>query len=143
MNRKRGFTLVELMIVVAILGVLGMIAIPMYQRYLGGAKMSEARSNLETIRLLEEQVYADRKTYVASDAAVGTSDLVAKLPGFEPGKDATAGIPDPYHALAYTYSVAAGSTGDIATSFTATATPKAGTPGLFKQINEKNEKTNW
>ena len=138
MKREKGFTLVELMIVVAILGVLGMIAVPAYNRYLSGAKKSEAKSNLETLRLLEEQYYADQKTYVVG---ADTAALAAALPGFEPGKDL--GNPaDPYHKLSYTYSVAPGAAG-IATSFTATATPKAGAPAGDLTINEKNEKGGW
>ncbi|MGB5579944.1 MAG: pilin, partial [Woeseia sp.] len=40
-NNKRGFTLIELMIVVAIIGVLGAIAIPAYQDYTIRAQVSE------------------------------------------------------------------------------------------------------
>ncbi|WP_461395325.1 type IV pilin protein, partial [Deferrisoma sp.] len=115
------------MIVVAILGILAAIAVPMYRGYVSSAKVSEAKSNLETIRLLEEQYYADHKTYVAG---ADTSALVANLPGFEPGD------PDD---LYYDYKVEAGDTGDIATSFKATATPKASAPSGVLTINEKNE----
>ncbi|NOY44633.1 MAG: prepilin-type N-terminal cleavage/methylation domain-containing protein [Deltaproteobacteria bacterium] len=124
--RNRAFTLVELMIVVAILGILAAIAVPMYTGYVSGAKKSEAKSNLETIRLLEEQYYADHKTYVGG---ANTTALMANLPGFEPG------TPDD---LYYDYSVSAN-----ATAFNAVATPKAGAPSGVLKINEKNEKTGW
>jgi len=127
MNR-RGFTLVELRIVVAILGILASIAVPIYRGYVNGAKRQEAKANLQTIRLLQEQYFADKRTYLAG-ADVNT--LKANLPGFEPGTN-----------LLYDYKVEAGTSGDIATSFLATATPTAKAPAGDFTINEANEK-NW
>lgn len=48
--RKEAFTLVELMIVVAILGILGAVVLPTYQGHASEAKVSAAKSNLHTIR---------------------------------------------------------------------------------------------
>jgi len=82
-SRARGFTLVELMLVVAILGILTAIAYPMYRGYIKDAKKTEAKSNLETLRLLEEQYYADNGKYVV---AADTNALKALFPrGFQPG----------------------------------------------------------
>jgi prepilin-type N-terminal cleavage/methylation domain-containing protein len=49
MNSQRGFTLIELMIVVAIVGVLAAIAIPAYNNYVKRAKMSEVLAALDAI----------------------------------------------------------------------------------------------
>lgn len=66
MNRKSGFTLTELMIVVAILGILSAIAVPVYRGYITEAKKTEAKTNLDTLRLLEEQYFADKGYYTGA-----------------------------------------------------------------------------
>jgi len=57
-NRNAGFTLIELMVVVAIIGVLVAIAVPSFLRYQLRAKRSEAYANLEAIAKSETSYYA-------------------------------------------------------------------------------------
>jgi prepilin-type N-terminal cleavage/methylation domain-containing protein len=93
MNRK-GFTLVELLTVVAILGILAMIAIPGYIGYHKRAQRTEAYSNLQNLRLLEEQYYAENGSYAAPLGTCGANQnnlaaiqAAAALPGFKPGSN--------------------------------------------------------
>jgi type IV pilus assembly protein PilA len=66
-----GFSLVELMIVVAIIGVLAAIAVPKFGTFQAKARQSEAKSNLSHIFTLEEAYYGDREVYFALAAPVG------------------------------------------------------------------------
>lgn len=62
-NQSRGFTLLELMITVAIIGILAAIAIPAYNGYITTAKMTEAHNNLAALRLAEEEYYLENNKY--------------------------------------------------------------------------------
>lgn len=78
-NRRqysRAFTLVELMIVVAIIGVLSVVAIPSFQRYQLRAKTSEAITNIAAIALTQKAYFADKGSY-----ANATSPVPAIIPG--------------------------------------------------------------
>jgi prepilin-type N-terminal cleavage/methylation domain-containing protein len=80
---KKGVTLIELIIVVAIIGILAAIAVPAYLGQQKAAARTEAYSNLQNLRLLEEQFFAENGTYTA--AAANVAAIQALLPGFRPG----------------------------------------------------------
>jgi len=61
--KASGFTLIELMITVAILGVIASIAIPAYNGYVLTAKMTEADNNLAALRLAEEEYFLENNNY--------------------------------------------------------------------------------
>ena len=71
----RGFTLVELMVVVAIIGMLAAIAIPNYQRLQAKARQSEAKSNLANIQTVEVAYAVDASTFTACLTNIGFADV--------------------------------------------------------------------
>jgi prepilin-type N-terminal cleavage/methylation domain-containing protein len=87
---KKGYTLTELIIVVAIIGILAAIAIPAYLGQQKRAARTEAYSNLQNLRLLEEQFFAENSDYTASTGTCAADNdniaaIQAVLPGFKPG----------------------------------------------------------
>jgi type IV pilus assembly protein PilE len=69
MKAHAGFTLVELMVVVAIVGILTTVAVPAYMDYVMSGKISEATSTLSTTSVKLEQYFQDNRTYVGACAA--------------------------------------------------------------------------
>ncbi len=70
----RGFTLIELMVVVAIVAILASIAYPSYQESVRRAKRAEAKAVLLEIMQQQERYYSQRNTYIAFSSASTDQD---------------------------------------------------------------------
>ena len=80
-RRGRGYTLIELMIVIGILGIVSAIAIPSYRGYLTSSRQVTTRSNIEPLRLAQEDYWLDNGAYIAGDwKADGSSRTLANAP---------------------------------------------------------------
>ena len=73
MKKQQGFTLIELMIVVAIIGILAAIAIPAYQDYTIRAQVSEGISLASGAKTAIAEVYQDSGTWPTTNPAAGLS----------------------------------------------------------------------
>ena len=76
MNKlTQGFTLIELMIVVAIVAILAGVGYPSYQSYIMDNNRNEAKTGLMQLQLLQEQYFLDNRSY-ATSLASGAADTL-------------------------------------------------------------------
>ena len=121
MTHQKGFTLIELMVTVAILAIIASIAIPAYNGYIRTARNTEAAQDLASLRIAQEEFFAENNTYfLGADAgAIRTASGLIWQPG---NWDILLGDAANNAALDFSFAVVAGNTLDIATSYSATAT---------------------
>ena len=113
MNMQRGFTLVELLVVVAVIGILASIGIPSYNNYVIRGKLVEGTSELSDGRVKMEQFFQDNRTYVGGTCPAETANFT------------------------YDCNTPAATTN----TYTITATGKGNISGYSYTINQNNAKT--
>jgi type IV pilus assembly protein PilE len=118
-RKQAGFTLLELMIVVAIIAILSAIAIPQYSQYITRSKLTDAMNGLSGYRVSMEQYYQDNRVYACQN----------------PGP----ALPTSLY-FSFTCAVAADANGNAAQTYLVTATGNANTPvaNFVYTINQLN-----
>lgn len=119
---SRGFTLIEVMIVVAIVAILATVAFPAYTDYLRRGRLPEAFTDLSDYRVKMEQYYQDKRNYGAGTCASGAS-----------GAPWNAFVDKKY--FNFSCSLATGAQG-----FTLTATGKGGAVGYDYSVDHAGAK---
>jgi type IV pilus assembly protein PilE len=117
---SQGFTLIELMITVAIIGILAAIALPAYSDYVIRGKLATMTNALIATRVKMEQYYQDNRTYAAS----ACQDYLAAT-----------------NVQPFTIACASTDTVPFAKTFTATATGSGTVSGFSYSITETDTKS--
>ncbi len=76
-DRSKGFTLIELMIVVVIVGILASVALPAYQDYVRRSAIQEGLATLADVRIKLEQFYQNNRNY--GSAACGNDGVAQRV----------------------------------------------------------------
>ena len=82
-HAQKGFTLIELMIVVAIIGILAAIAIPQYQTYIAKSQVSRVMGEVGSMRTAAEMCMMEGKSETACEWGWSNSDLLGAEGGYE------------------------------------------------------------
>jgi type IV pilus assembly protein PilE len=114
---SQGFTLIELMITVAIVGILASIAYPSYAAYIAKGRRADARAQLATAQQFMEKFYSESFDY-AQDTAATASTTIFNAQAFVTSPRSGDG------AAMYNLTLTVGSS--PATTYTISATPVAG-----------------
>jgi type IV pilus assembly protein PilE len=113
---ENGFTLIELMITVGIVGVLSAVAFPAYQGYVETSATRTAEANAKILSGFEDNYFYENDTYLAGTYSPPGANGLSAL-DWTPSGDQDK----------YDYMVEAGTTGNISSSYTITVTYKANT----------------
>ncbi len=96
MKNSRGFTLIELMVVVVVIGILSAIAYPNYSDYVTRTRIGEAKNTLSEWRVRMEQYYQDRRTYIGACQAGTNAPVPVDSQGFQFSCPAASLLADSY-----------------------------------------------
>jgi type IV pilus assembly protein PilE len=88
-RKTSGFTLIEVLITIAILSILTAIAIPAYQGYITTARQTEGWENLASLKLAQEEFFLENNSYFWGGNATALNTNSSGLWQAEPSQDGT------------------------------------------------------
>jgi type IV pilus assembly protein PilE len=126
-QRNRGFTLLEVMITVAIVGILAAIALPSYNDYVTRSKILDATSKLGDLRSQMEKYFMDNRTYLSNGVCAVADGATAPMNKYNNDPSSTFQVSCP---------------GPTATTYSLQAVGMAskGMSGFEYRINQANDK---
>ena len=136
-SSRSGFTLIELMIVAAIMGILASIAIPNFYRFQLRSKTSEAKVNISAIRSAQEAHLASLNTYVSAGQSPALAEIGStKVPFVDAGAGTTSSFDElgwaPEGPVFFSYGIAYSA-----------ATPSAYTISATADLDESGAQQAW
>ena len=119
LRKHQGFTLIELMIVVAVIGILASIAYPSYREYVAKSRRAEAKTVLLSAQQWMERFYTENFRYDKNSAGTPVTDASQF-----PSRFSVSPVPGQGAAV---YDIAVVVTNNVRDAYSVTATPKSGT----------------